>query len=261
MARLCPLFSGSSGNSTLIGGAGGYILVDAGKSAKKITDALREHTISPDSIAAIFITHEHIDHVQGVRVFASRHKIPVFATAGTLEQMDASGHLNGVSANELPSGGVDAADMHIDFFRTMHDAVESCGYVVHTADERRIAVATDMGCITEQVHNALAGCDAVVLESNHDVGILENGPYPYPLKRRILSDMGHLSNDCCAQEIVRLARTGTTRFILGHLSRENNIPILARQTSLSALCCAGLREDIDFRLTVAMPDGIEMMKF
>lgn len=252
MARFCPLFSGSSGNCTYIGTSGGGILVDAGVSAKRIECALREREIDPSSIEAIFVTHEHSDHVSGLRVLLKRYGYKVYASAGTLDALYDSQIVGPEQyAEVMPDDGTEAAGMFVTAFHTSHDSRESLGFRVQTSDERRMAVATDTGCMTQTIRNALFGCDLVLLESNHDVKMLENGPYPYYLKKRILADTGHLSNECCAAELPALAESGVTRFFLGHLSKENNFPELAHRTSLVSLMQAGLAEHKDFLLSVA----------
>ncbi len=153
----------------------------------------------------------------------------------------------------IDENGYDANGIFVKPFRTSHDAAESCGYVIETPDGRKISVATDLGVMTSTVHNAICGSDLVLLESNHDIRMLENGPYPYPLKKRILSEKGHLSNDSCADEAVKLIESGTTRLILGHLSKENNFPELAYQTTYASLACAGAKEDSDYILKIAKP--------
>ncbi|MBQ6568832.1 MAG: MBL fold metallo-hydrolase [Clostridia bacterium] len=255
MARFCPLFSSSSGNSYLIGGGGEYILIDAGVSAKRLETAVKSVGVEPENIKAVFITHEHIDHISGTRVLCSRYKMPVYATEGTLRYMEKHGHLAGVSAEVMPGGGVEIAGMSITNFATPHDSSESCGYRVTTTDGRRAAIATDIGVVTDEVKNGICGCDLVVLESNHDIGMLRCGPYPYVLKQRILSDIGHLSNESCARELPSLVEAGTTRIFLGHLSKENNYPDLARLTSLGALHDAGMEENVDFVLSVNPPEN------
>jgi phosphoribosyl 1,2-cyclic phosphodiesterase len=130
---------------------------------------------------------------------------------------------------------------------------ESCGYTFEIANGRKIAIATDLGIMTDEVYNALKGSDLVMLESNHDVNMLQCGPYPYMLKRRVLGIKGHLSNDACAETLAKLVKEGTTRFYLGHLSRENNFPQLAYQTSVSALCECGAIENEDYLIRVAKP--------
>ena len=146
-------------------------------------------------------------------------------------------------------------DIHIKAFRTPHDSAESCGYTATFSDGRVISVATDMGEMTYDVMQALKGSDLVLIESNHDIGMLRNGPYPYPLKRRILSSRGHLSNDACSEAIKTLVENGTTRFVLGHLSKENNYPPLAFETAKAALTQIGAIEGVDYLLEVASPIG------
>lgn len=261
MARFCSLFSGSSGNSMAIGCGGKYILIDAGRSAKKIKERLVQENIDPQDICAVFITHEHTDHISGVRVLASSLKIPVFATEGTAEYMENNGHTKNVDLHIMPSGGIDAGEMEITNFPTSHDAAQSCGYLVNCCDGRKIAIATDTGVITPEIHAALEGADLVYLESNHDVSMLYAGSYPYHLKKRIASDKGHLSNEACSAELPALARNGTTRFVLGHLSAENNMPLLARQSAVLELSKYGIREGTDYLLSVATVNGLNPMVF
>lgn len=252
MAKFCSLYSSSSGNCTYIGSSAGGILVDIGVSAKKTEEALKDIGVSPDSIKGIFITHEHSDHISGVRVFASKHHIDVFATEGTLNGMNDFGVFKSpFDAYIIPEEGVEISGMYIKPFDTPHDSNDSCGYVVLTPDGKRIAVATDIGKITPVVDKALCGCDLVLIESNHDKRMLQLGPYPYFLKERILSDTGHLNNEDCAKEVARLYVNGTTRFVLGHLSKENNYPPLAFETTKAALSELGAEEGKDYILTVA----------
>ncbi len=252
MARFCPLFSGSSGNSYYIGSSEHGILVDAGKNAKQITEALERCGIPPGVVEAVFVTHEHSDHVSGLRVFAGRHRLPVYGSTGTMTALAEMGVLTGkFPAFALSEEGMECAGMYIKPFHIPHDCAEGYGYRIMTADGRGVSVATDLGYMTAEVREAVSGSDLLVLESNHDIGMLRNGPYPYPLKQRILSGLGHLSNVSCAEELCRFAQTGTTRFWLAHLSSENNTPELAYQTSLCSLSMAGLKEGLDYQLAVA----------
>lgn len=258
MARFSSLFSSSSGNCSYIGSAEGGVLVDAGVSAKQINLKLDCIGVNPVDIGAIFVTHEHSDHVRGLRVFASKHNIPVYATQGTVDALIASDTANGsFEINPIPNEGIEVRGQFIVPFRTSHDSKQSCGYVITTSDDRKIAVATDTGIITEETRAAVRGCDLVLAESNHDIGMLRNGPYPYLLKRRILSDVGHLSNIDCSKFVTELVENGTTRILLGHLSKENNIPELAFQTTKSALDCAGAVQFRDYILKVAGGDEVE----
>jgi len=252
MARFCSLFSSSSGNATFIGSGRTGILIDAGVSAKRIRTALQRRAIDPGSIAAIFVTHEHADHIKGIRVLASQLGIPVYASPGTMRGMEEGGALEGRFPQQTFEIGttIEVGDLLVRAFPTPHDANESCGFTIAFPDERKAAVATDIGHMTNEVMQGILGCDLVMLESNHDIGMLQNGSYPYFLKRRILSDVGHLCNDACADVAVQLVEHGTTRLFLGHLSAENNLPQLAYQTTLSALQMAGAALGRDFTLQV-----------
>lgn len=254
MAKFCPLFSSSGGNSIYIGGGENSILIDAGMSAKQTETALNNIGVDPDSISDIFITHEHNDHIKGIKVFTKKHKVKLHMTAGTYEALIKTDTLdNATDCNIISSDGAEVGYMLVKSFATSHDASESCGYTVELANGRKMSVATDLGIMTDTVFGAIKGSDLVLLESNHDVNMLECGGYPYILKRRILGAKGHLSNDVCAETLVKLIESGTTRFFLGHLSRENNIPQLAYQTSVSALSLAGAKEGEDYYIRVAKP--------
>ncbi|MDR1630197.1 MAG: MBL fold metallo-hydrolase [Oscillospiraceae bacterium] len=260
MARFFSLFSSSSGNCTYIGTAKEGILIDAGRNAKQIELSLMHMQVDPASIQAIFITHEHTDHISGLRVFASRYGIDVYASNGTLCELDCAGHLNGrFNAYIMGTGCVETGSLKVCAFNTSHDSRESLGFCIETPDKRKVTVATDTGIITEEIESALMGSDLVLLESNHDLNMLETGPYPYVLKRRIKSDKGHLSNDACALMLQKLVNAGTTRIVLGHLSKENNLPRLAYAASKTALCEVGAKEGCDYLLSVAPPNTMEKM--
>lgn len=251
MARLVPLFSGSSGNSYYIGSKEAGILIDAGRSAKQLTEMLRTCGIDPLAVQGIFVTHEHSDHVSGLRVFASRYNVPVFGSAGTLDALCDMDINNGSFAAAYMEQGIQLADMTVSSFRTSHDCAESCGYRVKTPDGKILTLATDLGFLSEEVCGNLYGSDYVILESNHDIRMLETGGYPYPLKRRILSDHGHLSNKACSEFLPKLHASGTRKFLLAHLSSENNTPDIAYQTSLCSMVVCGLVQNEDFTLGVA----------
>lgn len=251
MARFCSLFSSSSGNCTYFGTSKSSILIDVGASAKKIKQALTDRDIDLSTLKAIFVTHEHTDHIKGIRVLASSLAIPVYATSGTLDGLEEAQILNGkFSANVITESGIDLGDMLIKPFATPHDCRESCGFKIEFSDETTAAVATDIGHMTDAVMQNLISSNLVMIESNHDVGMLENGFYPYYLKRRILSDVGHLSNEACAAVTSQLVKKGTTRLFLGHLSTENNMPDLAYQTNYAAIYETGAVLDRDYTLQV-----------
>ena len=257
MAKACQLFSGSSGNSIYIGNNSAGILVDIGVSAKRCEYQLNRIGVSPDSLKAIFVTHEHRDHVSGVRVFASKFNIPVFAAPETLEEMRRLDMINSkVDAYEI-EGSTDINGIGIEPFRNSHDATCCLGYKITMPDGRKISVCTDTGYVTDEAKAVLSGTDMIFLESNHEISMLENGAYPYHLKKRILSAKGHLSNFAAGEFAKELLQSGTTRFVLSHLSKENNMPEIARQTTISALAELGAKENSDYRLYVSKPENDE----
>lgn len=251
MAKFVTLFSSSSGNSYYIGSSGQAVLIDAGRSAKQIEEAMMHNELDMRSVRAIFITHEHTDHCRGLRVLAARYGINVYASEGTLEELIKGGHIDDRFSADVIRDRLTVGDMLIERINTPHDSRESCSYRVTTADSKRAMIATDMGVMLPSVRKFLSQCDMAVIESNHDINMLMTGSYPYPLKRRILSDRGHLSNAACAEELPNLVKSGLRRVLLGHLSSENNTPRLALDTSLTALESAGLRRDEDFMLDIA----------
>lgn len=260
MARYCSLFSGSSGNSTYIASGECGLLVDAGVSAKRLTEALSARNIDPARIAGVLVTHEHSDHIAGLRVLVKRFGIPVYATAGTLSFLCEQGAVPPSADLHELSPDMTAAEvggLQIEAFRTPHDAADSCGFRITLPDGRRVGVATDMGSMWPSVRQALATCDLIHIESNHDVRMLETGGYPYHLKQRILGERGHLSNAACAAELPALVQNGVTRITLAHLSRENNAPYLAEVVANAALQTAGFREGIDYTLRVAAPESAD----
>ena len=252
MAKIYPLFSGSKGNSYYITSSGRGILIDAGRSARQIEKALSDNSIDPKSIEGIFVTHEHSDHIRGVRVLASKYGINVYATQGTLQSMEMSGNLSPEKfSSYIINSGAEAAGMRIKPFRISHDCAEGVGYTVETSDGRKVALATDTGLITEEIKHAVKGSDVIVIESNHDVNMLLNGSYPYILKRRILSSKGHLSNESCSEFLPEFVRSGATRFLLAHLSRENNMPQIALQSARCVLSGYNMKENLDYTINAA----------
>ena len=242
--KITTLFSGSSGNCTLVECENAKFLVDGGGSCKKICTALNECGTSVDEINAMFITHEHCDHVSALRVLLKKHKIPVYvkkkcAFASPLYELISGNNIRCVE-NELDEiiGGV-----RIIGFNVRHDSLGCFGY---TFEENGVkaAVVTDIGKADGRVLEHLRGCGLAVLEANHDAVMVKNGPYPEDLKKRILSDSGHLSNENCALLVAELAKYGLRSVLLAHLSEENNDPSVAEKTVKRAVCECGFDVEI-----------------
>lgn len=263
MLRYCSLFSGSTGNCTYVGQADGGLLVDTGVSAKRIRGALEERQIDPCSIRAVLVTHEHTDHVAGLRVLCRAYGWPVLASAGTLDALAEAGRITPQQRlYALPAGQtVTVGSLRVTPFATPHDSRQCFGYRIEAADGRAVAVATDIGRMTQEILDGVTGCGLVHIESNHDPDMLQNGPYPYVLKQRIRGEGGHLANGDCAAVLPQLAAAGTTRFVLAHLSEHNNTPALARETATAALAAAGCAVGRDCLLAVAEPTGTQPVTY
>ncbi len=262
MARICTLASGSSGNSTYISTPGGDILIDAGISCKALMSAIDNAGGDVTKICAVAVTHTHTDHIKGLKTFLKTTQIPLIASSQTLEDLA----LNNIIPEKTKTitadqGVITLGDIAIDFFKTSHDARGSGGYVITLPDNRKTAVCTDLGIVTDTIRQKLCGCQAILIESNHDVELLRHGPYPASLKLRILSNEGHLSNIACAKELPLLLKNGATRIILGHLSAENNTPLLAAATAKASLAQLGAKEGIDYILKVAKPKTVGVTVF
>lgn len=254
MSKICPLYSSSSGNSTYIGTKNGGILIDAGASFKGINENLANIGQTVQDIFAVAITHEHTDHVKGLKTFLNKTNAKLLASAQTAETLIASGLIpQKTEVITLDNSPLEINGIELCRFETSHDCAGSSGYTLILPDGKKIAVCTDLGVVTDTVRNAILGSDLVLLESNHDINMLKSGPYPPQLKVRILSDFGHLSNNMCANELKYLLQNGTRRFILGHLSQHNNTPLLAKSCAEAALMDLGAKSGIDYILGVAKP--------
>ncbi|MBE6781741.1 MAG: MBL fold metallo-hydrolase [Ruminococcaceae bacterium] len=256
MAKFFPMFSSSSGNATYIGGANGGVLVDVGVSFKRIKDCLSASGIPLESIKAVLVTHEHNDHIKGLKVLLKNLSVPVVASSDTVYALE---FLKVIDENTKrvyidKEETFRAEDLVVTRFATSHDCKGSSGFVVEVGDIKT-AVCTDLGIMTDEVKNALKGSNLVMLESNHDPVMLRLGPYPAELKIRIASDKGHLPNAVCAQTVAELYATGTTRFVLGHLSESNNTPEKASSAARAALMDKGAIENSDYILYVAAKEG------
>lgn len=236
MARIYPLFSSSKGNSTFIGTEKGGVLIDCGISFKRLVNALEVNNIPLSAINGVFITHEHSDHVSGLKMLTKNTSVTVYGQKRTLQKLYDDGKINPSShIVDMQGKAIECGGCELTCFNTPHDTIQSCGYRITASDGKICAVCTDLGHITAEVDDALRGCKLVLLEANYDENMLRHGSYPIYLKERILSPNGHLSNDMCGVQARKLIRQGTTHIILGHLSLDNNRPDIADRTVSAAL--------------------------
>lgn len=251
--KLCTLASSSSGNCALVSHGRTHVLIDAGISLRRITKSLKALEVSPKELTAVLVTHEHTDHISGLRMLTKHHFVPIFAPEKVAQALlRAMPEAEPLIRRILPGAGFELGEMGVTSFRTPHDTPESVGYRL-TAAGKTLAFATDCGCLTRELVEGTAGADIAVIEANHDVEMLINGSYPEYLKRRILSQRGHLSNDDCGRLAVILGQGGTRRLVLAHLSRENNTPQAALRTVSDALRQAGAQPG-DVEVGLAPPD-------
>lgn len=231
--RLCSIASGSSGNCIYVGSDDTHLLVDTGISKKRIEEGLKELEIKGDEVDGILITHEHSDHIQGLGVFSRKYEVPIYATPGTID-----GILSYSGLGKMPEGlfhpihtdePFTLGDITVDPFVISHDANEPSGYRLQCSG-KSVAVATDLGKYDEYTVEHLKKLDAVLLEANHDIHMLEVGGYPYYLKQRILGEKGHLSNELSGQLLCDILHDNLKHIVLGHLSKENNYARLAYET-------------------------------
>jgi phosphoribosyl 1,2-cyclic phosphodiesterase len=229
------------------------ILVDAGLPGIKIDIALKQINQEPKDLNGIFITHEHSDHIKGIGVLSRKYDIPIYANAYTWSAMENSiGKVKEHNIKVIDKRSItEIHDMNIKAFNIPHDAAAPMGYTVSDG-KKGISVATDFGIFTREIYDNIKDSEVILLESNHDVNMLKFGPYPYSLKRRILSEIGHLSNDDCGSAIVKLSKCSKNKkIILGHLSNTNNQPDLAYQTVLNILNENGIKPKEDIMLAMA----------
>lgn len=233
--EFCTLASGSSGNCIVVSQGKRAVLVDAGISMRRIVRGLKELSKDMRDLAGILITHEHADHISGLKMLCKYYDIPVYAPYGV---MRAIADILPETADNLRvfelDQGFELDGFSIQSFLTPHDTPQSVGYRIEAAG-RSLAVATDLGSVPAYILDAVRGVDAAIIEANHDVQMLQEGPYPYYLKQRVLSNNGHLSNDSCGKLARVLMRSGTQKLVLGHLSRQNNTPRKAYDTVTAEL--------------------------
>ena len=253
---ICPLFSGSKGNSTFIANEDTAILVDAGVSARSLGDTLKMINAEYVNINAVLITHEHIDHIRAISVISRRFDIPIYANENTWAAI-----LNMKSFNDIPiknrilfDGDFYVGSIAVSPFKISHDAADPVGFSLY-ANNKKAVVATDTGYFTKEALNAARGADACVLESNHDVHMLENGSYPVSLKNRILSRKGHLSNEDSSKALSQIIESGCINFSLAHLSQDNNTPEAAFDSASKAAGKLGAKVGKDVHIYIAPQYG------
>lgn len=250
MNSVYTLYSGSSGNSVYFNLNGHEFLIDAGKSARTLCSALQNIGSDISGIEAIFITHEHTDHIGALAVLTKKHRIPVHVCGRSAAKLKTlgDGALCSCLVEHPPIFETELGGVRIRSFVTPHDSMGSVGYRIEYSEEkdgetveRAVGLATDIGHINESIRSGLIGCRDVILESNHDIDMLMCGPYPEVLKMRIVSARGHLSNHDCAAFATELCENGTENILLAHLSEENNDPSLALSETVSAVANDNIR--------------------
>jgi phosphoribosyl 1,2-cyclic phosphodiesterase len=244
------LSSGSTGNATVVQNESATVLVDVGMSAKRMDELFKEREVDPTSIDAIVITHEHSDHIKGLGALARKYDLPVYANEATWGALDK--HIGKIADEKkvvMQTGEArDFGTLRVESYGISHDAAEPVGYCFYDGEEK-LSLATDLGYMSDKVRDAISDSNVLVLESNHDVEMLRMGRYPWNIKRRILSDVGHLSNEASGEALSQLMTGNTKRTYLAHLSREHNMMDLAKMTVRDAMESRGcFYRDHEFKL-------------
>ncbi len=228
--RICSIASGSSGNCIYVGSDNTHVIIDAGISGKRIEEGLNRIGLTTSDLSALLITHEHSDHIASVGVLSRKYGIPMYATKGTIKgimQQKCLGTVDETLFNEISADNpFEIEDLHVRPIEISHDALEPVAYRIEH-ENRSVGVCTDLGVYTDKIIEGFSGVDALLIEANHDVRMLQVGRYPYVLKQRILSDRGHLSNENCGRLLCKLLHDDMRSIMLGHLSAENNLAELA----------------------------------
>lgn len=258
MAEAYTLYSGSSGNCTYISSGHDAILIDGGKTCAAMMRGVASVGGNMDEVRAVFVTHEHRDHVSALDTAAKKFRFPIHIVEDSLRSLPGSGgeYLRGCAVPHAPIYSVCVGPFTVTSFLTHHDSACSVGYTVDIDGAGvRVGILTDTGCVTGDMIDALSGCTHVILEANHDESMLRHGSYPFFLKSRIMSSLGHLSNDDSAATARELSLRGTRAFLLAHISRENNTPSIALDTVSGVLSDAGVSASI----AAASPDTAQRL--
>lgn len=228
--RLCSIASGSSGNCIYVGSEATHLLVDVGISGKRTECGLNSLGLTGNDLDGILITHEHADHISGLGVIARKYGVPIYSTPGTIEAIKNTGSLGKIDESLFHEVKEDEKliikDLTVNPMRISHDAAQPVAYRIGYGNQK-VGICTDLGVYNDYTVECLKGMDALLIEANHDVNMLQVGPYPYYLKQRILGDRGHLSNENSGRLLSRILHDKLQTIILGHLSKENNLPELA----------------------------------
>ncbi|MBQ2803548.1 MAG: MBL fold metallo-hydrolase [Lachnospiraceae bacterium] len=228
--RLCSIASGSSGNCIYVGSEATHLLVDVGISGKKVEAGLNSLGLTGMDLDGILVTHEHADHISGLGVMARKYDIPIYATQGTIRAIQNTASVGKIESSLFKEVQEDKKvtikDLTINPMKISHDAAQPVAYRA-IYGSKKIGICTDLGVYNDYTVECLKGMDALLIEANHDVNMLQVGPYPYRLKQRILGDKGHLSNENSGRLLSRVLHDKLQTIVLGHLSKENNLPELA----------------------------------
>lgn len=261
--RLCSIASGSSGNCTYVGSECTHLLIDVGISGKRVESGLNSLGLTGKDVDGILITHEHADHVAGLGVLARKYEIPIYSTKKTIAAMQKMRQIGDIAPDLFYEIREDEKftikDLTVNPMKISHDAVQPVAYRIQYGN-KRIGICTDLGVFDEYTVDCLKGLDAVLIEANHDVNMLQVGPYPYYLKQRILGDRGHLSNENSGKLLCRILHDGLKEIVLGHLSKENNLPELAYEAVRMEINMGdNPYHASDFKLSVAKRDEISRL--
>lgn len=253
--ELASIASGSSGNCIYIGNESSHFLVDAGISRKRIVEGLADIEVRPEDIDGIFITHEHMDHISGLGVFLRKYPVPVYATAKTIDRIFAVKSLGAIDrelfSSVSPDSPLKIGNIKVEASSTYHDAADPVCYTFQDGNSK-VGIATDFGTYDDYLVEKMQGCETLLVEANHDLNMLMVGPYPYPLKRRIMGNQGHLSNERAGQFLSKVIGKNCKNVFLGHLSKENNYGELAYETVRVELLAHNIdMEKENFTLRVA----------
>lgn len=258
MNNFLSLISGSSGNATFFSDGKTNILIDCGMSGKQMANMLKSIDVMPENIDALLITHEHSDHIKGAGVISRRYNIPIYATEKTHMAMSIGDVSDKMRVLVSADNEIEIGSIGIKPFSIPHDAADPVGYNLFDGTDK-YSIATDIGCMNGYVMSCIKGSRSILLESNHDIEMLRYGSYPYPLKRRISGNYGHLSNESAAKAALELVESGTEKIMLGHLSNENNRPEIALLETYNMLTSAGVSVGRD--VTLAVADRYSVTKF